>query len=141
MMEANLLYISPTENCFYYCNKKYSLLGRYRTVIKKSENLLNLHHFRLTRDCKNGLVGTDRNAIWLYFPSILLYLALLSIMSICPFYQSRLKNRLQNSNKKDKKFMNYKLSSIPKTNPNLKLCFYKYSILHDLYTTTLDGTI
>lgn len=35
---------------------------------------------------------------------------------------------LQNSNNKNNKFMNSKMTSIPKTSPNLNSCFYKYSI-------------
>ena len=59
-----------------------NLLGRITTLVLCRQSPLNLHQFRLTRDSKYGLVGTDRNAIWRYFASIRLYLALLFIMSI-----------------------------------------------------------
>ena len=58
------------------------LLGKITILILCRQSPLNLHQFPLTRDCKYGLVGTDRNVIWRYFASIRLYLALLFIMSI-----------------------------------------------------------
>ena len=60
----------------------YVMLGRITTLVLCRQSPLNLYQFRLTRDSKYGLVGTDRNAIWLYFALIRLYLALLFIMSI-----------------------------------------------------------
>ena len=53
-----------------YCK----LLGRVTILVLCRQNPLNLHQFHLTRDSKYGLVGTDRNAICLYFASIRLYL-------------------------------------------------------------------
>ena len=64
------------------CHVVVVTLGRITTLVLCRQSPLNLHQFRLTRDSKYGLVGTDRNAIWRYFASIWLYLALLFIMSI-----------------------------------------------------------
>ena len=65
-----------------WCKEKARLLGRITTLVLCRQSPLNLHQFRLTKDSKYGLLGTDWNAIWQYFASIRLYLALLFIMSI-----------------------------------------------------------
>ena len=57
-------------------------MGRKITLVLQRQTRLNLHQFCLTRDSKYGLIEKDRNAIWLYFATIWLYLALLFIMSL-----------------------------------------------------------
>ena len=70
------------ETLLKHCWDISETLGRITTLVLCRQSPLNLHQFRLTRDSKYGLVGTDRNAIWRYFALIRLYLALLFILSI-----------------------------------------------------------
>ena len=63
-------------------SKIQKLLGKITILVLCRQSPLNLHQFRLTRDSKNGLVGTGLNAIWQYIASIWLYLSLLFIMSM-----------------------------------------------------------
>ena len=65
-----------------WVGSSFHLLWRITILLLCRQSPLNLHQFCLTRDSKYGLVGTDRNAIWQYFASTWLYLALLFIMSI-----------------------------------------------------------
>ena len=73
---------------FFFHILKAKQLERITTLSMCRQSPLNLHQFLLTRNSKYGFVGTDWNAICLYFASIWLYLALLFTMSIIKLWKN-----------------------------------------------------
>ena len=63
-----------------------NLLGRITTLVLCRQSPLNLHQFRLTRDSKYGLVGTDQNVICWYFALIRLYVTFCLLCQFLSLY-------------------------------------------------------